>query len=91
MLIMEPILSPCYKHNCSCLVIVSLKLYSTYYSSFIIIQNFASDELNFSLAEGHLKAVFVNPNTLIWIRIQDFGLILMKIQGYAINFEREKL
>ena len=56
-----------------------------------MLQNFASDELNFSLAEGHLKAVFVNPNTLIWIRIQDFGLILMKIQGYAINFEREKL
>ena len=33
---------------------------------------------------------FVDPNTVhcIWIRIQDFGPILIRIQGYVINFEK---
>ena len=35
------------------------------------------------------KCSFVDPNILIWIRIQDFGPIWIRIQGYAVNFKEK--
>ena len=33
----------------------------------------------------------VDPNTLIWTQILNFGPIWIRIQGYVINFKRKVL